>query len=526
MRQGLALLWQTAALGLVLALLLPLSGTLVVETPAKDIFVPLSAAWAVLSGFSPHIDFWTPIGPAYAWQQAWMPWLLGEMSPVLIVWANYPVSVFVAFLALYLSRGRLPGPAAFAFAVVVALIALSPRLMDIYGPTISHLASYNRAGWALCAALLPLLCGGPAPRRRELLLAGVAVLWVGLLKVSFVPLAGMIVILAAPRWRHLPLAALPSVAGLALLAAGGMALPYLQQVLEAADAGGDAARLSRMAPMLHANALPLLAACVVGVRCCGREGIAAAGVRLAVGVWLCVLTGLQAHDYAVPAAWGALIPLCALAARDLSARTPAAILGLLLAAPMWWSDLSALALNRSLSGRSTVPALGVPTSMGMVSWEILDAKGRPSGLAFRGASVRAYPSVPEARTLAERPFFYDVGEEAAALSEAALALGQLLRPGERVLDLGFANPWGLLAEAAPPRNMPLWLHAGRTLSDRWSPSLSAISADADVLVLPEGSRLTMGEAWTIRHYMPEIRAGWIRIGGTADYSFWRRAGGS
>jgi hypothetical protein len=522
-RAGMLLALQMGAIGILFAFSLPLSGTLVVEAPAKDIFVPLSAAWAVRSGLLPHIDFWTPIGPAYAWQQAWMPWLLGTNAPVLIVWANYPVALFSSFVALVLARGRLPGAVSFAFAVLVCLVALSPRLIDGQGAILSHLASYNRAGWALCAALLPLLCGGPALRRRDLTLAGLIVLWAGLLKISFVPLAFLLVLLGLPRWRLLPLFLLPPVGGLAVLAAAGMAIPYLHQVMEAAAAGGDAARLERLAHMLHANALPLLAAGIVGAACWRREGMGSSGVRLAVGLLLCVAAGLQAHDYAVPAAWIGLLPLCALAARDAQARTPAGVFGLLLAAPMWWNDLSALLLHRFLAAEKTVPALGEQAPQGMVSWEILDAHGRPSGLAFRGASVRAHPSVVEARTLDERPFFYDVGEEAAALSEAAQALGRLLRPGDRVLDLGFANPWGLLAGVAPPRGMPLWLHEGRTVSERWSPPLATIAADADLLVLPEGSRLTIREAWTIRHYFAEVEAGWVRIGGTSDYSFWRRA---
>ncbi|HVI90535.1 MAG TPA: hypothetical protein VM659_19705 [Dongiaceae bacterium] len=116
-----------------------------------DLFVPLDGAWRMHNGQLPHLDFYTPIGDLYYLILGIAAALFG-MQAKLVVWANLLIAPAAMAAATYSSRDRLPNSLRAVLVIMVGLFCMSPRSLDTLS-SISFLASYNRHSWAF---LIPL----------------------------------------------------------------------------------------------------------------------------------------------------------------------------------------------------------------------------------------------------------------------------------------------------------------------------------------------------------------------------------
>ncbi|HVI91624.1 MAG TPA: hypothetical protein VM659_25230, partial [Dongiaceae bacterium] len=133
-----------------------------------DLFVPLDGAWRMHNGQLPHLDFYTPIGDLYYLILKIAAALFG-MQPKLVVWANLLMVPVAAVAATYCSRDRLPNSLRAVLVIMVGLFCMSPRSLDTLN-SISFLASYNRHSWALLIPLtiMTITPTGSSSRRASL----------------------------------------------------------------------------------------------------------------------------------------------------------------------------------------------------------------------------------------------------------------------------------------------------------------------------------------------------------------------
>jgi hypothetical protein len=505
---------------LLIALLLPISGRLVVSGIYKDIFVPLSAASHVLDGHLPSRDFWSPIGPLYAWLQAWPFLMFGRESAVVLVWANAPLALWAGVSCLLFSRGRLEPVAAASLAIAATILCMSPRLPESGFMGMVHLASYNRGGWGLLAAMLPLLCGKSRPSSTEGAIAGFSIALLLMLKISFVAPAAVIFLLAIPRWPALLTAAIPSAVALLGLDLLGILRPYLEQIGDAALAGGSVLRLDRLPETIFVNFIPLATAGILLLMAIRFRRERWNMLRMSLALGVLVGATLQAHDYPSLAGWLALIPALTLIGRTIGWEGPGLLAGVLLSASVWLSDLASIAAHRWAS--SQVPAVaGATVEKGNLPIWSIAPLGRDRGLAFAGASVLTR-GLDFRASFEERTSFADAGETALFFTRAAESVASVVRPEDRILDLGFTTPWPFLLDMPSLRGSPLWIHPGRTISATRDVPLERLASGATVVVLPEAERVMHLEPWTVARYRPELESEWKMVLRTAEISVWRR----
>ncbi|HWU01021.1 MAG TPA: hypothetical protein VN229_25505 [Terriglobales bacterium] len=180
--------WAFLIVG-VFAVLLAASPRVWVTQYFLDLFVPLDGAWRMHNGQVPHLDFYTPVGDLYYLILKIAAALFG-MQPKLVIWANLLMVPVAAAATAYSSRDRLPNSLRAVLVVTVSLLCMSPRSLDTLS-NISFLASYNRHSWTL---LIPLafmtIASTGSVREKKLavtdgILQGLLILALLYLKVTF-----------------------------------------------------------------------------------------------------------------------------------------------------------------------------------------------------------------------------------------------------------------------------------------------------------------------------------------------------
>lgn len=153
-----------------------------------DLLLPLDAAWRVLSGQIPHNDFYSPLGPVFAyWMALWMK-VMGPV-PSIVHYALLGQGVLLGGLAWYIARPRLTALTSFLFSVFVLLLASAPFPVGWPTTDLDTAMSYNRMAFGI-VAILAVEAGIPlaaptANARVGALIAGAAVAVLLLLKLNF-----------------------------------------------------------------------------------------------------------------------------------------------------------------------------------------------------------------------------------------------------------------------------------------------------------------------------------------------------
>lgn len=208
----------------------------------QDLLYNLDAAWRILHGQVPHVDFHEPVG-----RLNFLLTLAGFHLVGFSVFA-YPAGELLilaplAVMAALIARDRLPLGPAVLFTTFVALPALLPG-EPLYYAHFQFTMGYNRFGWSgLCLVWLALFTPPGDPARRplvDLACVGVTLLGLFLIKITYF-LTGMgalaLALVGAPHVRRHA----PAWAGLALLVAAYAAAPvngaYWRDVILAITTG-------------------------------------------------------------------------------------------------------------------------------------------------------------------------------------------------------------------------------------------------------------------------------------------------
>lgn len=480
--------------GMLLSLLLPLllwfvtSPVVILTEDPLDVFVPLNDAWRLVHGERMHLDLHTPVGMLYGHSHAWGLWWTGDAR--LLLWTATAWSLAVLLLAWLAGADRAPALAGLVGLGLASLAVASPLSLDAWRlGAWSHLALYNRIGWALAiVVLLAVFRPGPPPGLREGFGVGACLLALAFVKVTYFALAGGVLLLAlVDRHDRRRWALTVGVGVWALLGLGWLLSPGVRgYVADLADAALVATsptapgmerldRLGKVPGDVLAN-LPGLLLGLLGVGFVAREpragGLRRAAVFLVVIVAVMVV-GNQAHDHRIPAllAVGLVQGSLLVDAATVSAvRRGRGLLlaSALVAAPHLLLESMAL-LQHGVAARSpdaTMPFLldeGPLSTLHVPRSDVPD----PASLADADAST-----------------FKDFGALASYLRAGAAEVRQLASQEDaRVLTLGFTNPLAMALGRPTTPGALSWYDYGRT----WTPEtlhLDDLVGQTEVLAAP------------------------------------------
>ncbi|MEO0821831.1 MAG: hypothetical protein AAF074_15565 [Pseudomonadota bacterium] len=510
------------------------------ERHLVDVWFLADAIKKVEAGYQPHLDFFSPIGPAFFWVFA-AALQLGEASIVTIVQAN---ALFAAFAAAVTVGCLARRASAFviALAVLVAVgAAISPREENVTFPidAASFLAPYNRWGWAL---LVPVALRFCLPAHRVdwpgAVLAGVAIALLLLLKVTYgIAALGLLVcgsVLRRQGWRDGLFALLGCAAVLAVVALStgliGAYIADLQRILSI-QAPPRLFKLFRVLGEsgLYASAALLFLALldaterptglltwpfrrwqpILLIGACASAGVVVLMQNHPVhGAALAFLTPLIAYE------WWRRYPVARAGEEEAGEN-----LGTMLVAVT--GTVRALAFVALFAVVARTPLLDVSASTAQMVYSKRDqALPELAGTPMQGLYMPSYVfrEHPDGRCYWDscrnmRTLFNGL----ALLREAGAG-----QPGQgAILPLTFSNPYPMLMGAAPPRYSSNWYDAWRNITDTVHVPAETLFSDVEfVMIRPTETRQPDVLMQSI--YLDYVEAAFEPAGENAFWKLYRR----
>jgi hypothetical protein len=458
-----------------------------------DLLLPLDAAWRIIHGQIPHEDFYSPLGPVFAyWAALWMV-LLGPVASIV----HYSVlghGVLLAAAAFQVGRDRLSAFTNWAFSTAVLLMAVAPFPVGWPAEVLDTAMCYNRMAFGIVSILaveaaLPGSRSGARPA-RDACLAGALLALLPLLKLNFAVIGAgtqLLVLLFPGHPQRLYFRAL-------WLGLGAAAVGLLFFVVLRVDWQsflGDMMMVRRVFDDSRPNTPRAIAALVQKLRPAIIEQLLPA----ALGVMLAGLAGTLGH-LRLAAAVGVLY--CFFLGADLAmgiSNTQLPSLTLLPLMPLFalegvrrgaWLNARQLEAPRVARWLSSELAGGLLTLAAVVLLLIGVGTGPLRGLSESLRYAAHRPATPY--TLTGQGFESEVPFPRAdgyPLSEAD-GLGLLqkhLQPGDKLVTLDFSNPFNLALGLEPARGDALWWHEGKTFSTRTFLPAERVFAEADWVIV-------------------------------------------
>lgn len=509
---------------------------LVITMYLQDTFVALDAAWRMATGQTPHIDFHSPIGQAFFWPLGMAAFL--KFGGSTILFANLIVAAILSALAALTLTGRM-SPAIYAVAGPIILVtAVAPRDMDWAFDQYSHLALYNRWGWALIM-LIALIVTIPRLRNEKPQIDGVATgLALALLyylKVTF--FAGAVaLVLMALFLRTAPIRLGAMAVGTALLCAvtvetvWGNNLQYLADVKMAALAHAEQAGSRHRLMQFR---LSMAIGVVYGLACLALLWSARASsspIRLLRERWrplamaAAMITvgsaiGSQNHPEVELTLHGAALLLVLQTARRLvpnlvrSRRLAmsAIALGIGTLPLLDSASIIAHAAETHSSAVCSLPATSETSMSELFVTEDVLAGGSPDAAAIRSGLRLFLPreraighgcSVSVSQFTSTEPRSV-LAVEAQHLTSGLALLQGMGAPKGAIFTLNFSNPFPAALRLPAPKGALIWWDYRRNFSENAYPSLDPIIASSEILLQPKrgpwrAADPTEGDAlWTI-----------------------------
>lgn len=496
-----------APIWLVLALLAAAAcaaNGILVTIYAHDLYVVYESAWRTYSGQVPHLDYHTPIGPAYAW-----PWaVLKHVEPfslLTLLHANFLVTAALLLIAALTLPKRLPPVLFFFLCLGIVAVAVSPRAHG-FGPNVfSHLAPYNR--WSQGAAMLVAAIALLAPRSEAhaptpwatpgidwagSIALGLLLAFLCYLKVTYflgcggLVLAGLV--FGQLRFGTAVVAALAfGVVALGVELTERNTLAYLADLAMAASATGEVhggprplnGRVGAVLFVADTAAVVLLMLLAAPER---RIAFVQARWRIlaiaALGFAAAAVMNTQNHIQPEIPPMGTVLLVAVELIRRAGGKLPlrsgkgaagAALLFIgAVAIPM--VDVVAV-VGHTLASRS---ACAVPALNGLPGERfLLPPRAFTGNDADTAATCAAATVAPEAI-----PLSTSLTVEAARLGEAARLLDGRLTGDASVLTLDFSNPFPAFTGTRPPKGALIWWDMGRDYAPNARPDPSVMLGSA------------------------------------------------
>lgn len=558
---------------------------LIVRMYMNDVLFLSDSIWRASLRQVAHLDFESPIGQAFYWPYAIVGFFSGG-SLLDVLRGNVIVGAVLLLACLAVFPARFSRLLSFLATAIVLTTAMTGRSVDGGITTYDFLAPYNRWGWsfAIIAALIALVPpreprgwrpGWRRPGWLDGSVLGFALTILFYLKISVFVYTLALVCLAVPL-RFLKLGtllvalAIAALLAVAIEVAFGNNAAYLADLGRAAranlDAGGDPFRIGRLSFALLIGApFGLAAVAILFVNANART------VRETIVLWwreifmvaatigAAAFIGAQNHPQWEVTMYGAALvaaaelggrkrtalPSLGLSAALLPPAARSAIvaaalaLGAGLVPAMDAASIVAHAVESNLAAGCTSPSLR-GTSLARLLFPRPHLLSSPSGPNGKCSYLSAYSAPDE--TLAWDP------SVSRRLLRTVPILRTLVKPGDVILALEFANPYPFVFRTPPPEHALIWMDYDRTYSRDIHPAADALVGQADYVVqtdYPAEVRPPLGpglanrlrkvlrpppenplghgqDAWNV--YGAAVRARFVPVARTAEVTIWRRRG--
>jgi hypothetical protein len=482
-----------AILGLALiALVIIKTGAPPIEAP-WDVFVLLGGAWRISAGQIANVDFANPIGPLVYWLTAFGMRFAGA-SLLSLVYGNIAFAAMVVPWALVLAFRRLSSPLAFVVTMSVALLVVTPVPLGYAATTTTYAMIYNRYGWALLALLLLHLFvpgRGQSTARTDAVAAGVLLAVLFICKLNFFVVGGALATLAVVirvdlRTKALLIPAASVILCMPLVFYGILdPKAYLFDFIDAAMAQSPASRFKALMSTLKWCSVPigLLLICwyaliILPARRGRMAWLQAAKTTLVFWtVLLCALfitIGNTGEGGQVPLLLFSSVLLITAHERDAG----------------WGGGRS--------SGRNFQTMVGVAWLV--LTVQFLWLSGSELRGVYHASMASAYRNVEDARSqrfaaTALGDFYIpssaqwhtaysSASDVPPRLNEGLQLLRAHLRSNDRIVVLGLTDPFSLLLDRKPARNVPLWWDLNVSFSHRIFPRPEDVFEFADYVIYP------------------------------------------
>lgn len=508
-----------------------LAGGIIFDSPSYlgDLWTAFDAIAKARDGQRASLDYFSPIGPVYAWTFS-AALLLIAPSAQAVQLAAVIFAMVTLVLTLTMLRQAM-SPLGLAMTCLVAVtVAVSPRGIDslFAAGEVNVLAPYNRWSWALFVPVVLKACL-PVPTRDRIgaIALGIAVTGLVLLKVTYgaaaIGLIGVAAILRPGGWRDARDAALAMILILGTLElATGQISAYAWDVLTATQINADTLRLVKfVAQAGEAVLYALLGVLALMLGLGARSGqaepqmtgpqclrpvlliFAAAGAGCAV---------LMQNYYLSEAAIYAILPLIGAEwTRLLDRPDPQAKLTL----PEMLSKaivvLVVLAVVRSaLIDTGYVVSQRIqltrhPADPALAETPLADLRVHPRWLW--APQYRCGPVVcrDHRRMVSGLEMLRQAGAD---------------RPGAgRILALNFSNPFPILLGTPSPLAVPIWLHVGRSFSKDHHPPIDRAMTNVEYVL---SAKLDENATHLWRIYGPYIAENFQEIAENVHWTLFRR----
>lgn len=457
-----------------------------------DLWTAFDAIAKADAGQRASLDYFSPIGPVYAWTFSAALLLTTPSAMTVQMAAALFALVTLIFSVLMLRRAMSPLGLAMACLVAVT-VAVSPRgIGSLFAVgEISVLAPYNRWSWALFVPVA-LRASLPVTANDRLggWLLGLAVTGLLLLKVTYGAAAiGLIAVGAAIRpggWREARDAAIAMILALgALELTTGQISAYLQDILTAARINADTLRILKFIAQIGEALIYCLLgilALLLGYRTADRQANAVltdpqflrpAVMILAAGGAGCAI--LMQNYHLSEAAVYAVLPLIGAEWSRMLARD----------APGPWASLPAPLPQAILLLIVLAVTRIALADTGFILAQRVQMERHPPDPALAGtplADLRVHPRwLPPAENPCGTTVCRDYRRMVSGLE--MLRQADADRPGAgRVLALNFSNPFPMLLGAPSPDAVPIWLHVGRSFSIELHPPIERAMTDVEYIM--------------------------------------------
>jgi len=474
------------------------------ENWGQDLAVYVDAAWRLAVGQTPHVDFYSPLGPVPLELLA-----LGlrfARPSVVAVFTGVAASWLAVGVAMWaVAHRRMPWWAAAGLGVWTVLLAGSPRPLGFPLDFVTSAMFYNR----LAEAILAVTVVGSLVEIRSPRHAWLTSLWLAVpfgvllaVKLNYAGVAAGLIVLGGwvrrrPRREIVSTLLGGFVVCTALLVAFGVPpgafVADMRQLVASQDPDGRLARLGTIGRLnwLSIAALGAAAAvCVRGLLDAPREWhrvVVVAGACAVGAIGLCA-TNYQERD----------LPLVAMAAVVVAVRsTRAGLAG---------------------RGRAAVVAVACVLAGGMAAKELASVR-------FAAALHANPPSTIRPIRVAAAPMadvVYVVPHWVAAINDGSAAIRTFGPARPRVLVTDLANPFSFVLGIQPPRGDALWWHLGTTFSTAVHPPADEVFATVNVVMQPvrEVDAPTVEAMWSI--YGDHIRRDFEPVTDTPHWRVWVR----
>lgn len=494
-----------------------------------DLWTAFDAIAKADAGQRASLDYFSPIGPVYAW--TFSAALLLTMPSAMTVQMAAGLFALATLVLSVLILRRAMSPLGLAMACLVAVtIAVSPRgIGSLFAVgEINVLAPYNRWSWALFVPVV-LRASLPVPTDDRLgsWLLGLAVAGLLLLKVTYGAAAlGLIAIGAAVRpggWREARDAALAMIVVLgALELATGQISTYLQDILTAARINADTLRILKFI----AQAGEALIYCLfgiltllVGYRAADRhtgtiitdpQFLRPALMILAAGGAGCAV--LMQNYHLSEAAVYAVLPLIGAEWNRMFIRDA---LGPWAALPSPLPQAILLLIVLSVTRIALADT-------GFILAQRMQMERHPADPLLAGTPLADLRVHPRWLPPAENPCGTSVCRDYRRMVSGLEILGRAgaKRPGAgRVLALNFSNPFPMLLGTPSPNAVPIWLHVGRSFSTELYPPIKHAMTDVEYIM---SAKISENAIYLREIYGPYIAENFDEIDQDVHWTLFRR----